>query len=108
MLCQGARGLTQQGTRALILARFSISPLLIFYEFLDLNPCVRCASSAAINKLDVIMPPIEDFPARHIGKLTGERVTLSMCPHSPGPRKHDVRNMLKQVTHHLPYHLTRL
>merc|ERR1712172_364660 len=60
MLCQGARGLTRQGARALILA--------------------RCASSAAINKLDVIMPPVEDFPARHIG-----------------PRKHDVRNMLKQL-----------
>ena len=69
MLCQGARGLTRQGTRALILARFSISSLLIFNESLDLNPCVRCASSAATNKLDVIMPPIEDFPARHIGEL---------------------------------------
>ena len=39
----------------------------------------RCASSAS-TKLDTIMPITADFPARHIG-----------------PRKHDVRSMLKQM-----------
>ena len=39
----------------------------------------RCASTAS-SKLDTIMPVTVDFPARHIG-----------------PRKHDVRSMLKQM-----------
>jgi len=38
------------------------------------------SSSSSSTKLETIMPPTVDFPARHIG-----------------PRKHDVRNMLKQL-----------
>ena len=65
MLCQGARGLTRQGKRSLISARFSH-----FLEVIVTIPSLRrFASSTAINKLDVIMPAIEDFPARHIGEF---------------------------------------
>lgn len=41
---------------------------------------VRYSSSSGVSKLDTILPPTEDFPARHIG-----------------PRKHDVRGMLKTL-----------
>ena len=70
MLCQGARGLTRQGKRSLISARF-----FHLLGFIVTIPSLRrFASSTAINKLDVIMPAIEDFPARHIGKLTWKRL----------------------------------
>ena len=62
MLCRGAKGLTHHGRRSILLARFFFHR----FDFL-LGLFSRCASSTATNKLDVIMPPVEDFPARHIG-----------------------------------------
>ena len=78
----------------MISARFSN-----FLEVIVSIPSLRrFASSTAINKLDVIMPAIEDFPARHIGELKWKAIRSKHV--SPGPRKHDVRYMLKQVTLH--------
>jgi len=50
------------------------------FKDLTVRQGVRCLASMPSNKLDAIVPAVADFPARHIG-----------------PRKHDVRTMLKQL-----------